>query len=71
MDINKFFVHEWRPFVRGENWQIIAVFVECFADNDEIVLSQDHDKYLWITPEDYMKHNIIENLYIGDYSPLI
>ena len=59
-----FFVHEWRPVVRDERWQVIAVFVECFADSDKVTLSQDHDKYLWITPENYKEYTLIENLYL-------
>lgn len=60
---NPFFVNEWRPVVRGEQWQIVGTFFECEADSNEIVLSKDHDMYEWINPEDYKKYNLIENLH--------
>ena len=57
-----FFVNEWRPVVRGEQWQIIGTFFECFADSDVVVLSGDHSEYIWIDPRDYAKCPLIENL---------
>jgi 8-oxo-dGTP diphosphatase len=57
-----FFVNEWRPLVRGEQWQIIGTFFECFAQNEKVVLSKDHDEYIWIDPKDFKQFNIIENL---------
>ena len=58
-----FFVNEWRPQVRGEQWQIIGTFFECQADSDEVVLSNDHDHFKWIDPKEYQEHNLIENLH--------
>jgi 8-oxo-dGTP diphosphatase len=58
-----FFVNEWRPTVRGEEWQIIGIFFECDAGEGEVVLSEDHDTYLWIDPADYRNYPVIENLY--------
>jgi len=55
-----FAVNEWRPNVRGEQWQIIATFFECFSDSDEVNLSEDHEEFKWINPKDYKKYNIIE-----------
>jgi 8-oxo-dGTP diphosphatase len=57
-----FFVNEWRPVVKGEQWQIIGTFFECLAGSDKVKLSEDHDDYLWIKPEDYRKYELIENL---------
>ena len=57
-----FFVNEWRPVVKGEKWQIIGTFFECLAGSDKVKLSEDHDNYLWIKPEDYRKYKLIENL---------
>lgn len=57
-----FFVNEWRPVVRGEQWQIIGTFFECFAKSDKVHLSEDHEEYVWINPKDYKKYDLIENL---------
>ncbi|HLC88771.1 MAG TPA: NUDIX domain-containing protein [Candidatus Nanoarchaeia archaeon] len=57
-----FFVNEWRPTVRGEQWQIIGTFFECFADSDKVVLSEDHEEYAWIDPKEYQKYPLIDNL---------
>src|SRR5680860_976467 len=58
-----FFVNEWRPSVRGEQWQIVGTFFECTANSGEVKLGEDHDDYQWINPEDYRKYNLIDNLH--------
>lgn len=57
-----FYVGEWRPVVRGEQWQIVGTFFECQAETHKVILSEDHDKYEWINPHDYQNYNLIENL---------
>lgn len=57
-----FFVNEWRPVVKGEAWQIIGIFFECEAESEDVKLSEDHDKFLWINPEDYKKHSLYKGL---------
>ncbi|MDD5146404.1 MAG: NUDIX domain-containing protein [Candidatus Pacebacteria bacterium] len=57
-----FFMSEWRPVVKGEQWHIVGTFIECFADTDKVVLSEDHEEFLWINPKDYGSYNLIENL---------
>lgn len=57
-----FYVGEWRPVVRGEIWQIVGTYFECFTDSDQVVLSADHSEYRWIQPADYSSLPIIENL---------
>ena len=59
---NPFFVNEWRPKVRGEQWQIIGTFFECFTITDKVVLSKDHNEYVWIDPKDYRQYDLIKNL---------
>ncbi|MBC8495202.1 NUDIX domain-containing protein [archaeon] len=58
-----FFVNEWRPVVRDEQWQIIGVFFECKTNSDKVILSQDHSEYKWINPANYKEENLISNLY--------
>ncbi|NTU99306.1 NUDIX domain-containing protein [Candidatus Falkowbacteria bacterium] len=48
-----FFIGEYRPIVRDEQWQVVAIYFECSTDNNEIVLSKDHDGYEWIDPKTY------------------
>lgn len=59
---NPFFVNESYPTVRGENWQIIRIFFECNSKSKDVILSEDHSEFIWIKPEEYPKHNLIENL---------
>ncbi|MEK7615643.1 MAG: NUDIX hydrolase [Patescibacteria group bacterium] len=58
-----FFVNEWRPVVRGEQWQIVGIFFECTTASETVTLSQDHDKFEWIDPKKYQDYPVIENLY--------
>lgn len=65
LDIGKnkpFFVNEWRPVVRGENWQIIGIFFESIVNSNIVKLSTDHNDFIWINPKEYKKYPIIENL---------
>lgn len=53
-------VNEWRPNVRGEQWQIVGTFFVCKASSREVVLSQDHEAYEWIDPLEYREYELIE-----------
>ena len=57
-----FFVNEWRPQVKGEQWQIVGAFFECHADSTSVLLSEDHDHAVWIDPKDFKNFGLIENL---------
>lgn len=54
-------VDEWRPTVRGEHWQIIGIFFYATTDSNVVTLSDEHDSYEWIDPQDYLNYPIIEN----------
>ncbi len=47
-----FYVDEWRPKVRGEQWQIIGTFFVCRPRSTEVVLGEDHEEYKWVTPNE-------------------
>lgn len=57
-----FFTDEWRPEVKGEQWQIVGTYFRCETDGEEIELSKDHEEYAWIRPEDFRKYNLIGGL---------
>ena len=62
---NPFYVGEWRPVVKGEQWQIVGIFFECLAESNTVKPSEDHDEYKWITPEDYLEYPLIDNLKVA------
>ncbi len=66
-----FFVNEWRPVVREEQWQIVGTFFECFAGSKNVELSQDHDAFEWIDPKDYKNCNLVDNLMLVFESYLV
>lgn len=53
-------VDEWRPVVRGEQWQVIGIFMLCRTDKTEIRLSEDHDDFRWVTSEELADYAILE-----------
>ena len=57
-----FYVGEWRPIVKGEQWQIVGTFFECQTKTKEVKLGGDHSEHLWINPKNYQDYNLIENL---------
>lgn len=59
---DSFFTDEWRPEVKGEKWQIIGTYFECFTESKDVELSRDHEKFSWIKPENYTEFNLIGGL---------
>ena len=62
-------VGEWRPNIRGKQHQIIGIFVSCFTATTDVVLSAEHDKYTWVSKENYKDYQIIQpdNQAIADF----
>lgn len=54
-----FFVGEWWPVVKGEPWQVVGIYFECFSNSDKVVLGEDHNEYKWIDPKRFMEENLI------------
>lgn len=46
-----------------EEWHIERNYFACDADADTVILSDDHDVYLWIDPQDFASVTIIDNLH--------
>lgn len=44
------YVGEWRPTIKGVPNQIVAMYFICKTQNSKVRLSDEHDKYVWITP---------------------
>lgn len=57
-----FFVSEWRPKPNGESWQVVGIFFKCEAKSENVKLSQDHESYEWINPEEYKNYNLVDNV---------
>lgn len=55
-----FSISEWKPMVNSVRYHIVATFIECFADSDDVRLGKDHDDFKWIEPEDYKNFDILE-----------
>ncbi len=55
-----FHVTEWRPTIRGEQWQVVAVFVACESGEGDVRLSPDHEAFEWIDPAAHADYPIIE-----------
>ena len=54
-----FFVGEWRPVVRGEQWHIVGTFFSCKASSMNVTLDSEHDRFVWINPLEYKKFAIM------------
>lgn len=48
--IKPLYVGEWNPVIRGIPNQIIAIFILCYAETEDIALSKEHDESAWIIP---------------------
>ena len=58
-----FHIDEWRPVVRGEEWQIIGTYIECTVQTPEVTLSKDHAEYQWIDPKNHRDYALIESIH--------
>ena len=57
--IKPVYVGEWRPVVREEQWQIVGIFFKCKLVVLEIKLSEDHDTYRWINPNEFNNYDLV------------
>jgi len=51
----------WEPIVNDQEQHITGTFYVCTTNpSPNIILSNDHDNYLWIDPKKYLDYPIIE-----------
>lgn len=53
------YVGEWFPVIKGVSNQIVAVFFVCKATGGEVRLSDEHDNFEWINPQDVEKFDFM------------
>lgn len=58
-------VQEWWPEPRGEQWHVVAIFFTCTVsdENQDVILSDEHDDYQWIDPVEYKEIGLVPNLH--------
>jgi 8-oxo-dGTP diphosphatase len=54
------YVGEWFPVIQGEAHQIVAIFFVCGSQSAAVTLSEEHDDYQWIMPEEYRNYTLME-----------
>ncbi|MBX9831309.1 NUDIX domain-containing protein [Candidatus Babeliales bacterium] len=52
------FVGEWFPVIKGVPTQIVAVFFACRALSSHVVLSAEHDQFMWVNPGQLGAYNM-------------
>ncbi len=46
------YVTEWYPVIKGVPHHIVGIYFECTSESGDVVLSQDHDEFVWADPKD-------------------
>ncbi len=54
------YVGEWWPEIKGQKNHIVAVFVLCNSRTDEVVLSDEHDSYEWVSAKTLSNFTMVE-----------
>ena len=52
---------EWRPMIRGVEHQIVAFFVCCKPLTTNVRLSDEHDEYAWINPNERESYRLMDD----------
>lgn len=51
-------VEGWFAEMEGKKRQIVAIFYLCDADSDKVILSHEHDDYIWIAPRELPNYHV-------------
>lgn len=52
-------IDEWRPVIKDIPYQIIAMFVVCQYQGGAIQLSDEHDAYEWVSPDELSNYDLM------------
>lgn len=55
-------VNEKFQMIKGQEVHVIRINFNCTTSHDEVVLSEDHDKYEWIDRKDIERYPIYEDV---------
>ncbi|HEX7632924.1 MAG TPA: NUDIX domain-containing protein [Candidatus Saccharimonadales bacterium] len=53
-------VDEWFAKPEGELKHIVALFFDCSTSSSTVILSDEHQEYAWITPDDMDTYETLE-----------
>ncbi len=54
------FVGEWWPVIKGVPRHIVAIFTVCETRATKVRLSEEHDDFRWILPEECDQYDILD-----------
>ena len=60
-------VDEWRPVIKGTPHQIVGTFFHVRATSNEVTLSEEHDKAVWVSIDDYKQYKPLESAALEAY----
>lgn len=53
------YIGEWRPNIQGKQHQIIAIFTQCSYSGGDILLSEEHEAFAWVSLSDIEKYQFM------------
>lgn len=51
---------EWWPKIKGAQNQIIALYMLCRTEEVDVLLSDEHDTFVWIEPSEHRQYDIMD-----------
>ena len=53
------FVDEWFPTIKGVPTHIVVMFHLCRTSSEQVILSIEHDAYVWVGPQEWQKLHVM------------
>jgi len=54
-----YFACEWPAKIEGQLVRVVGIFYPCSTKQRDVVLSDEHDEYLWMPPADHSNHPMV------------